>query len=40
MYPKVSEEGLLGLTYRQTGKVLTTAAAAVAVLRFTSLVLG
>ena len=29
MYPKVSEEGFLGSTYTKTGKVLTTAAAAV-----------
>ena len=38
MYPKVSEEGLLGSTYTKTGKVLTTAAAAA--LRSTSLVIG
>ena len=38
MYPKVSEEGLLGSTYMKTGKVLTTAAAVV--LSSTNLVLG
>ena len=36
MYPKVFEEGFLGSTYTKTGKVLTTAAAA---LFSTSLVL-
>ena len=33
MYPKVTEEGLLGSTYTKTGKVVTTAAAAVFVPR-------
>ena len=38
MYPKVSEEVLLGSTYMKTGKVLTTVAAAA--LHSTSVVLG